>query len=85
MTDTEEMMLQAIEANRQDDASRLIYADWLEENGQVEKAEFLRLKVEARHTHKFSDRFIHLTRQMDIEWCRRTSYYVSPKYLPKLR
>jgi uncharacterized protein (TIGR02996 family) len=42
----EESFLRMIEADRQDDATRLIYADWLEENGQAEKAEYLRLHVE---------------------------------------
>lgn len=77
--ETEESFLRMIEADRQDDATRLIFADWLEENGQVEKAEFLRLKVEARRTWVFSDRFITLIRRMDNKWFWRTSYYPNPR------
>ncbi len=35
-----------------DDTPRLIYADWLEENGQAERAEFIRVQIElARGVH----------------------------------
>jgi len=42
MTDTEQQLLAAIA--RHDEASRLVYADWLEGQGQPERAEFLRLQ-----------------------------------------
>jgi uncharacterized protein (TIGR02996 family) len=38
-------LLAAIRAAPDDDAPRLIYADWLEEHGQPERAEFIRLQV----------------------------------------
>jgi uncharacterized protein (TIGR02996 family) len=38
--------LQAICDNPSDDTPRLIYADWLEDNGQPERAEFIRLQIE---------------------------------------
>ncbi|WP_439621151.1 TIGR02996 domain-containing protein [Gemmata sp.] len=38
-------LLAAIIANPDDDTPRLIYADWLDENGQAERAEFIRLQV----------------------------------------
>src|SRR5262245_33769712 len=37
--------LRAIEAAPLDAAPRLIYADWLEENGQADRGEFIRLDV----------------------------------------
>lgn len=37
-------LLMAIIANPDDDTPRLIYADWLEENGRVEEAEFIRVQ-----------------------------------------
>jgi uncharacterized protein (TIGR02996 family) len=37
-------LLQAILAEPEDDGPRLIYADWLEENGQPERAEFIRVQ-----------------------------------------
>jgi uncharacterized protein (TIGR02996 family) len=38
--------LDDIVANTDDDTPRLVYADWLEENGQPERAEFIRVQVE---------------------------------------
>lgn len=40
-------LLAAIAANCDDDAPRLIYADWLEENGQPERAELIRVQCES--------------------------------------
>lgn len=37
--------LQAVIANPDDDLTRLLYADWLDENGQPERAEFIRVQV----------------------------------------
>lgn len=42
----------AIFANPDDDAPRLVLADWLEENGQSKRAEFIRLQVEAARLPK---------------------------------
>lgn len=39
-------LLAAICENPQEDLPRLIYADWLEENGRPERAEFIRLQCE---------------------------------------
>lgn len=41
-----ESLLQAIFEHPADDAVRLVYADWLEENGECERAEFIRVQVE---------------------------------------
>lgn len=38
--------LRAIAANAEDDAPRLIFSDWLEENGNPERAEFIRVQCE---------------------------------------
>src|SRR5215217_5840813 len=39
-------LLAAIRAAPDDDAPRLVYADWLDEHGQPERAEFIRLQCE---------------------------------------
>lgn len=39
----EDALLAAIVANPDDDTPRLVYADWLDENGRPERAEFIRL------------------------------------------
>src|SRR3712207_3150772 len=38
-------LLRAILDSPEDDAPRLVYADWLEEQGDPERAEFIRLQV----------------------------------------
>ena len=43
--ETEEThFLRAIRAEPNEDFPRLVYADWLEENGQAERAEFIRIQ-----------------------------------------
>jgi uncharacterized protein (TIGR02996 family) len=41
----QEAFLQAIVEDPRDDVTRLVYADWLEENGQPERAQFIRAQV----------------------------------------
>lgn len=43
---TQDALLAAVLANPADDTVRGAYADWLEENGQPERAEFIRVQVE---------------------------------------
>jgi uncharacterized protein (TIGR02996 family) len=40
-----EALLRAVCANPDDDTPRLVFADWLDENGEPERAEFIRLQV----------------------------------------
>jgi len=40
-----------IRENPEDDAPRLIYADWLEDHGEEEQAEFIRVQVEESRLH----------------------------------
>ncbi len=46
MSTAEEAFLSDIRASPDDDGPRLIYADWLEENGHPERAEFIRVQIE---------------------------------------
>jgi uncharacterized protein (TIGR02996 family) len=43
---TDVALLAAIRAAPDDDAPRLVYADWLDEHGQPERAEFIRVQCE---------------------------------------
>ena len=45
MNASEEGLLQAIADEPEDDSHRLVYADWLEENGDPQRAEFVRVQV----------------------------------------
>jgi uncharacterized protein (TIGR02996 family) len=59
---TPEALLDAMRESPEDDALRLILADWLEDNGQPERAEFIRIQVErsradpVRSDHELSER-----------------------------
>jgi uncharacterized protein (TIGR02996 family) len=48
-TDTDTAFLRTILANPDDDAPRLIYADWLDEQGDADRAEFIRLQIRLAH------------------------------------
>src|SRR5262249_3843859 len=45
----QEALLQAIREAPEEDAPRLVYADWLEDHGDPDRAEFIRLQVERGH------------------------------------
>ena len=49
MTDAVALLV-AIRAAPDDDAPRLVYADWLDEHGQPERAEFIRVQCELART-----------------------------------
>jgi uncharacterized protein (TIGR02996 family) len=49
MTSDGDALFRAICENPADDTPRLVYADWLEENGQPERGELIRLQCEAWH------------------------------------
>ena len=53
MTDRD-ALLAAILANPDDDTPRLVYADWIQENGQPLRAEFIRAQIEAVRAEPFS-------------------------------
>ncbi len=53
MTDGDALR-RAVIANRDDDTPRLIYADWLDENGQADWAAFIRAQLEAARAEPFS-------------------------------
>jgi len=49
-------LLRAIHANPDDDTPRLVYADWLDEHGQPERADLIRWQIEYERT---SDNALH--------------------------
>ena len=48
--------LAAVTANPDDDLPRLVYADWLEENGEAARAEFIRIQCELERCTPDDDR-----------------------------
>ena len=45
-----ESFLNAVYANPDDNNVRLVFADWLDENGDPDRAEFIRLQIEAERS-----------------------------------
>lgn len=56
----DEAFLADIREHPQDDAPRLIYADWLEDNGDPERGEFVRLQIAQAHEAGFDTERDHL-------------------------
>jgi uncharacterized protein (TIGR02996 family) len=61
----EKAFLAEIVANPDDDAPRLVYADWLDENGQPERAEAVRLGCELRKLEG-DPRAAEIARRLDV-------------------
>jgi uncharacterized protein (TIGR02996 family) len=55
----EQAFLQAICEDPDDDTPRLIYADWLDEHGQPERAEFIRVQCELARLPRWHRRWQH--------------------------
>jgi uncharacterized protein (TIGR02996 family) len=53
----QEAFMRAIIAAPDDDAPRLVYADWLDENGEPERAELIRVQCEAARTPEWDPRY----------------------------
>jgi uncharacterized protein (TIGR02996 family) len=72
-----EALLRAVCENPDDDTPRLVFADWLQENGDEPRAEFIRLQCQATRLpvassarqHK-ENRINHLLRAYEREWAR---------------
>ena len=43
-------LLRAVCENPDDDLPRLVFADWCDENGEPERAEFIRTQIELRRS-----------------------------------
>src|SRR4051812_2844446 len=59
--------LEAVRDSPDDDAPRLVFADWLEEQGESARAEFLRVQCELARLSTFAARYpeLHL-RQLEL-------------------
>src|SRR5215213_6729162 len=59
-------LLQAILAAPDDDAPRLVFADWLDEHGEPDRAEFIRVQVELARLPFYEPRHADLNRRAEI-------------------
>jgi uncharacterized protein (TIGR02996 family) len=81
----EEGLLRSVVQNPFDDARRLVYADWLEEQGDV-RGELLRVQLELAHLDPTSDRYRELWKRekellpkINKPWLQRIQRYTTPK------
>jgi uncharacterized protein (TIGR02996 family) len=78
MDNTEAVFLESIRQNPDDDTARLIYADWLDERGDV-RGEWLRVEAELRtdppgiRFWELRRRFKDLSRSIDRDWLANVS------------
>lgn len=74
MANTRQEMLRAIRESPDDDGLRLSLADWLDENGEPDFAEFIRLEVEAESLPEEDSRRRILKNQADLRRRKATTY-----------
>jgi uncharacterized protein (TIGR02996 family) len=70
--------LRAIAANPDDDLPRLVYADWLDEHGEPERAEFIRLQCELARLPRDDPRWPELTARQDALWAAHSKAWCPP-------
>jgi uncharacterized protein (TIGR02996 family) len=84
--DQEQALLHAVCDEPDDDAPRLVYADWLEEHGQPERAEFIRVQIEladlpaSNRRHKIEARERSLLEEHGEEWFAPLQPFVFTDY-----
>jgi uncharacterized protein (TIGR02996 family) len=78
--DQREAFLQAIVESPADDLPRLVYADWLEEHGEADRAEFIRVQIELASLNEGQPRWAELRgREIDLQAKQWRNW---PKELP---
>jgi len=90
MPKEEEGLLRAIRDDPEDDSLRLVYADWLEEHGQPERAELIRVQIELGRRPLAPERYELLTeRQTKLltedapTWMGPLVAHLGYKYFPR--
>src|SRR5262245_11210901 len=81
-TATDTAFLRSILASPDDDAPRLVYADWLDENGDPNRAEFIRLQIRLARSPAGDPDFAELKARADdlgrthhVEWLNQLPYW----------
>src|SRR5262245_29236403 len=80
MPDLRAAFLEAIAAEPADDAPRLIFADWLDEHGEPERAAFIRLQCEAARLPAWEPRRRELAQQADALLLRHERAWLGDWY-----
>lgn len=77
MTD-EEALFAGVLAAPDDDVPRLVLADWLEEHGQEDRAEFIRVQIERAGVPKAVPRFKECIRRERVLFARNKETWLEP-------
>jgi uncharacterized protein (TIGR02996 family) len=87
MSSEQEGLLKAIDEAPEDDAPRLVYADWLDDHGDPDRAEFVRCQVRlARMAEWDPDRFDLEERSLDLFAEHRAAWLARlPKWAKEMR
>ena len=91
MTNPAEAFYAAIRATPDDDLPRLVFADWLDENGQPERAEYIRLACAISHEREGEQRrqwqlqADELFKQNRERWFGQLPKLLSPSFTPSLK
>jgi uncharacterized protein (TIGR02996 family) len=76
---TDDALLRAVLAAPDDDAPRLIYADWLDEEGDCDRAEFIRVQIALARTDEHDPRYRELhQRESDLLQGGNYNRWVAP-------
>jgi len=75
---TRDELLQAVIDSPDDDLPRLVFADWLEEQGELERAEFIRVQIELAKLPSLDMRRPELERRESELLARNESEWVKP-------
>jgi uncharacterized protein (TIGR02996 family) len=78
---TEGTLLQAVIAEPEDDVIRLVYADWLEEQGKQDRAEFIRGECELAHLPTTDRRHQRLAKHTSALWHQHVQEWFGPLVL----
>lgn len=93
MENTRRALLQAILASPADDTPRLVFADWLEENGETEWAWLIRYQIDRKTTgicvcaaaHEMSHNLCFTCKLFDLPPSKEYNYTTSRGFISEIR
>src|SRR5258708_33120374 len=70
--------IRMIRDKQDDDGPRLVFADWLEEQGDADRAEFIRIQIELSRTDTAQPRWLELTEREQELQRRHRQMWLNP-------
>src|SRR5687768_1025238 len=72
-----EALLRTVCENPDDDLPRLVFADWLDEHGEPERAEFIRIQIELGTSAKRGESTVDSRRQRELRNLEQSLLYLN--------